>query len=83
MLNRDSVIQTAMVAFLALSAAPALAADAAQEKCYGLVRAGMNDCATATAKCAGSATQDSQPDAYVFMPAGLCKKLVGGKLQSK
>jgi uncharacterized membrane protein len=52
-----------------------LAAD--QEKCYGIVKAGMNDCATATSSCASSATKDAQPDAFLFVPQGLCDKIVG------
>jgi uncharacterized membrane protein len=53
------------------------------EKCYGIVKKGMNDCATATQSCAGSATKDSQPDAFIFMPKGMCGKIVGGHLTSK
>ena len=48
------------------------------EKCYGIVKAGMNDCATSTSSCAGSAKKDAQPDAFIFMPKGLCSKIVGG-----
>ena len=28
------------------------------EKCYGIAKAGKNDCGTATAQCAGSSTTD-------------------------
>ena len=59
-----------------LTSTSALAADD-QEKCYGIVKAGMNDCATATSSCAGSATKDVQPDAFLFVPKGLCDKIVG------
>lgn len=52
------------------------------EKCYGIVKAGLNDCATATASCAGSSTKDRQNDAFVFVPKGLCQKIVGGNLTS-
>ncbi|MGQ3891358.1 BufA1 family periplasmic bufferin-type metallophore [Legionella sp. CNM-4043-24] len=81
MSDRKLLVSSAMTAFLTLAAAQAVAADAPTEKCYGLVKAGMNDCATATASCAGSATKDNQPDAFVFMPTGLCEKLVGGSLK--
>jgi uncharacterized membrane protein len=50
------------------------------EKCYGIVKAGMNDCNTAKSSCAGSATKDKQGDAYLFLPKGACKKIVGGSL---
>jgi uncharacterized membrane protein len=53
-----------------------------KEKCYGIVKAGMSDCQTATQSCAGSATANSQPDAFIFVPKGLCAKIVGGNLTS-
>ena len=52
------------------------------EKCYGIVKAGMNDCQTATASCAGSATKDSQADAFIFVPTGICNKIARGELKS-
>ena len=52
---------------------------AAKEKCYGVVKAGSNDCGAkdGSNSCAGSATVDGE--GWVFVPAGLCDKLVGGK----
>ncbi|KTD03773.1 signal peptide protein [Legionella geestiana] len=72
----------AMAVFLSLAANPASAdtSDVQQEKCYGISRAGMNDCATATASCAGSATRDNQPDAFIFLPKGLCTRITGASL---
>ena len=66
-----------------LSAAPlagALAADD-MEKCYGVAKAGMNDCkAGEGTTCQGTSTMDGQKNAWVLTPAGLCEKLVGGSL---
>ena len=66
----------------ALAAAPlagALAAD--MEKCYGVAKAGMNDCkAGEGTTCQGSSTMDGQKNAWVLTPAGLCEKLTGGSL---
>ncbi|MBV8801741.1 MAG: DUF2282 domain-containing protein, partial [Gammaproteobacteria bacterium] len=53
------------------------------EKCYGIVKAGLNDCATATQSCAGSSTKDQQQDAFLFLPKGACEKIVGGSLTPK
>ena len=53
-----------------------------QEKCYGVAKAGHNDCATKTTSCAGTATEDSQTDAFIVVPSGLCAKLTGGSLES-
>ena len=87
MINRDKLINSAVAAFLVLAtsqSAFSAAADttASTEKCYGVAKAGMNDCKTATASCAGSTSKDGQVDAFLLMPIGLCDKLVGGHLKS-
>jgi uncharacterized membrane protein len=53
------------------------------EKCYGVVKAGKNDCQTATGSCAGSAKRDAQSDAWVYVPAGTCDKIVGASPEPK
>lgn len=53
------------------------------EKCYGIVKAGKNDCATVATSCAGTAKRDNQPDAWVYVPTGTCDKIVGGSAQPK
>jgi uncharacterized membrane protein len=81
-----TIATTAALAFATASSAIAATAESAKqntEKCYGIVKAGMNDCATATASCAGSSTKDGQPDAYIFVPKGLCEKIVGGNINPK
>ena len=54
-----------------------------KEKCYGVAKAGKNDCQTANSSCAGTSTADDQGDAWVLVPAGLCEKLTGGSLEVK
>jgi len=52
------------------------------EKCYGITKAGMNDCGTATNNgCAGSAKTDSDKSSWIFLPTGTCKKIVGGSTE--
>ena len=53
------------------------------ERCYGVAKAGKNDCYTATASCAGTAQQDRQGDAWISLPAGSCDKIVGGSTVPK
>jgi uncharacterized membrane protein len=50
-----------------------------QEKCYGVAKAGQNDCATATHGCAGMAATDKDPAEWKNVPKGTCEK-TGGKL---
>lgn len=54
------------------------------EKCYGVVKAGKNDCAsTGHNSCAGTSKADGDKGAWVMVPQGLCDKLVGGATQPK
>ena len=52
------------------------------EKCYGVAKAGKNDCQTATSSCAGTSKKDAQADAWISVPKGTCDKLIGGKLSA-
>ncbi|HEY7493013.1 MAG TPA: DUF2282 domain-containing protein [Candidatus Tectomicrobia bacterium] len=53
------------------------------EKCYGVAKAGKNDCQTANASCAGTSKRDAQGDAWIYVPAGTCDRIVGGSLQAR
>ena len=81
------VVASALAAALALpvvaKAGPASQPKFEAEKCYGVARAGKNDCHTATSSCAGTSKKDGQGDAWIYAPAGTCDKLVGGSLKSK
>jgi len=53
------------------------------EKCYGIAKAGKNDCQTANSSCAGTSKRNGQGDAWVYLPKGSCEKVVGGSMQPK
>jgi len=48
------------------------------EKCYGVAKAGKNDCAAGVHSCAGQATRSGDKSSFVYLPTGACSKLVGG-----
>ncbi len=80
-----AIITTAISGALALGAltmAQTAVADDDKEKCYGVSKAGHNDCQTANSSCAGTSTADGQADAFVVLPKGMCERLVGGSLTS-
>lgn len=85
MIDKEKLLKSLATAFLALLSTQTNSAtsDEAQatEKCYGVAKAGRNDCNTARASCAGSSTKNNQSDAFLLMPKGLCEKLVGGQLK--
>ena len=53
------------------------------EKCYGVAKAGKNDCQTSNSSCSGTSKRDSQGDAWIYVPAGSCSKIVGGSTEPK
>jgi len=50
------------------------------EKCFGIAKTGMNDCASnkSAHSCAGQATKDSDANDFVAVPKGTCGKIAGG-----
>lgn len=82
--TKSAVAATGAVAFaMTMVAGDAVAGDkkGKKEKCFGIVAKGMNDCGTSAHSCAGQAKVDSHPEEWVYVPAGLCEKIAGGKLK--
>jgi uncharacterized membrane protein len=81
----DLVIRSALAGLLAagIAAGAGAAADepAAKEKCFGIAKAGKNDCHSAKNMCAGSIKTDNEPYGWKWVEKGTCEK-VGGKLIS-
>jgi len=83
-MDSQTLVRSALVGLIALAGTQgALAAAdpaAGKEKCYGISKAGQNDCANATGthSCAGQTKADNSPDDWKYVAAGTCTKL-GGK----
>ena len=82
------LISSAIAAAASMSAASAFAGPAAKpdfsfEKCLGVVKAGLNDCQTASHSCAGTSTADNAKDSWIYIPAGTCSKIAGGSTEPK
>ena len=80
-------MKTTLTIAAALSSALLIAAQVqaqgpATEKCFGIAKAGKNDCQTATSSCAGTSRKDAQTDAWLSVPKGTCEKISGGSLIS-
>lgn len=77
-------LTTALSGLIALGVATSMPAEAAKkEKCFGVAKAGGNDCQTVNNACAGQSNVDDQADAWLFVPKGVCEKLTGGSLEPK
>ncbi len=74
-------IAAAIGSLLAVGVANADSAEGkdAKVKCYGVAKAGKNDCATASHSCAGAAKTDNDPTEWKKMPKADCEK-AGGKV---
>lgn len=87
MKDAKTVVTAAVASVLALGLVGSAQAGPAEkpaykaEKCYGVVRAGKNDCQTASSACAGHSNKDSQADAWIYLPKGTCDRIVGGSLE--
>ncbi|MES9988195.1 MAG: DUF2282 domain-containing protein [Candidatus Thiodiazotropha endolucinida] len=79
----SAIVAGAITSALALS--PMGVANAADtEKCYGVAKAGKNDCAAGPGtSCAGTSTVDAQGNAWMLVLKGTCEKIVGGSLEAK
>lgn len=84
--KRSIAVTSVVTAAILLATSGAMAADekAQTEKCYGVAKAGQNDCAAGPGtSCAGTSKVDGQGDAWTYVLAGTCEKLVGGSLTAK
>jgi uncharacterized membrane protein len=83
-MNSQATIQAALAGLLALGVAGSTFAQPATpkgdtEKCYGVAKAGQNDCGTAKHACAGlGAKVDKDPNEWKYVAKGSCEGM-GGK----
>ena len=64
-----SAVAAALALPMATEAGPAPKPKFEAEKCYGVAKAGKNDCQTANSSCAGTSKRDLQGDAWIYMAA--------------
>lgn len=80
-MNQRQMITTAAASLmtLAMLTSPAMAQDAAKEKCFGIAKAGQNDCANLSGShsCAGQVKVDNDKGEWKYVAAGTCKTMGG------
>jgi uncharacterized membrane protein len=71
------VVAAALLAATLPAAAGIVGAD--KEKCFGIAKAGQNDCASVmgTHSCAGQAKTDHSPTEWKYVAKGTCAKAGG------
>ena len=76
--NRLVVAATGAALALSLASCSSAQAEGKGEKCYGVAKKGMNDCGNAKHACAAQATASGQRDEWIYVPHGVCSKIVNG-----
>ncbi len=80
-MNQRLILSSALASVLAMGlVSQAAAQDAKKEKCFGIAKAGQNDCANlaGTHTCAGQSKADMDVGEWKYVAAGTCKQM-GGK----
>ncbi len=78
-MNQRAMIAATAASLLTLSLASAPVAAQEKEKCYGVAKAGQNDCANlaGTHTCAGQSKVDKDKGEWKYVAKGTCKSMKG------
>lgn len=70
-MNRNAVIIAAVGTLMSLGVAQAMGPKEGSEKCYGIAKAGKNDCAANGHSCAAQAKTDGDKNEWIAVPLSL------------
>ena len=81
-MSQRQIVSSALASVLALGLVGQAAAQdksKEKEKCYGIAKAGQNDCAnlSGTHSCAGQSKVDMAADEWKYVAKGTCKDMKG------
>ena len=84
-MNHRLVVSSALASVMALGLVSGATAQTmkddskGKDKCYGIAKAGQNDCAnlSGTHSCAGLTKADNSPDDWKYVAKGTCKAMKG------
>ena len=82
-MNTRHIVSSAIASAFALGLVGHVAAadkmESGKEKCFGIAKAGANDCANLSGShsCAGQSKADNAPSEWKYVPAGTCKAIKG------
>ncbi|MEJ2794127.1 DUF2282 domain-containing protein [Iodobacter sp. LRB] len=82
------MLSSALAAVIGCAAMSANASPSAEEmkqmeKCYGVAKAGQNDCAANGHACAGQSTKDLDKAEWKAVKKGTCEKMQGSLMAPK
>lgn len=83
--KRHALLSTAFATACIFGFGNAYAADSAKEKCFGVAKAGQNDCASVSGvhSCAGQSKTDGAKSEWKYVAKGTCQQVGGSIVPSK
>jgi len=83
--QRALLAATAAATLISLTLAAAPVAAQEKEKCFGIAKAGQNDCANASGahSCAGQSKVDMDKGEWKYVAKGTCEKMNGSLMAPK
>jgi uncharacterized membrane protein len=84
-MNQRALLAATAATLMSLTLAAAPVAAQEKEKCYGIAKAGQNDCANAsgTHSCAGQSKVDMDKGEWKYVAKGTCEKMKGSLMAPK
>ena len=88
-MNKRPLIASALAAAVAAPSlvsaqTPAPTPPFKAEKCYGIAKAGQNDCASSgNNSCGGTSRVGMELRAWIYVPEGYCERIQGGSKTAK
>jgi uncharacterized membrane protein len=79
-MNQRLILSSALASAMALGlVGQAAAQDKGKDKCFGIAKAGQNDCASLSGShsCAGQAKADNAVEEWKYVAKGTCKDMKG------
>jgi len=80
MTSKTPILAAAVASLFVLTTSAFATDESNPEKCYGVAKAGKNDCASGAHACAGQSSKDKSPKEFISLPKGTCERIVGGSL---
>jgi len=76
-MNQRAMIAATAAAVMSMGLMVAPAAAQEKEKCFGIAKAGQNDCASGGHSCAGQSKVDMDKGDWKYVAKGTCKEMKG------
>ncbi|MFY8043939.1 MAG: DUF2282 domain-containing protein [Rhodoferax sp.] len=82
-MNQRALIAATAASLMTLALASAPVAAQEKEKCFGIAKAGQNDCANlaGTHSCAGQSKVDNDKGEWKYVAKGTCKDMKGMSME--